>query len=919
MARRARVPALTAALAAAVALVAGAPAHADDPLVPGQAPPFAATYDDWGEHGLIQDPSARMGKDGDFSFTFSHVHPYDRYNLFVTALPWLEAGFRYTDINNRLYGPESYSGSQTYKDRSFEIKVRLMRESADFPAVAVGVRDLAGTGLFGSEYLVATRRYYNFDITAGLGWGLMATRATFPNPFGLLLHSFKVRQPGNGAGTLAFSEFHGPNVGLFGGVEYHTPIRGLSLKLEWDPDDYQEEPLGNSFQVRSPVNAAVEYQPLSYVDLSAGIERGTTLMLRVSLHANLDSPGVPVQDVPPPTIKPPPTPAPAVGVPLDQSGLPLVGETPAPTLYPGLAVEAAPPAPATVPPAAPPAVPPAPPVAPAPRIEAGASAQNGKPPAEGWSPTGRPLDQTNLPRITAPSTSDAVANLFAGAARLGYVIDDVAINGVTATLTVSPAAGRHPDALRALAALADRSLDVDDTVITRQPPRSVTARGAAETMAAAATTVIPRKAADAQYVRGIDRRLSLAPAPIATAALSQVARQVFDGLHKIGFTGLSFAIRGRHAYLAFTQPKYRNFATAIGRAARVVAAHAPPAVTLITLDLVEDGLTLVSVSLQRQDLDRAIAAEGSPEEIWADARIAGSDPDAPPGVINPKAYPRLTWAIDPRTRQQLGGPNNFLIYQFYVELASELALAPGVSLTGSLGVNLFNNLNQLTLASNSELPHVRSDIAKYLKEGQTGIDRLQADYLFDIAPDWYGRISGGLLEEMFGGVDGEVLYRPYEKRWAIGLDVNHVYQRQYDELFGFLPYQVTTGHLSLYYKLPFYHLLGTLRVGRYLAGDKGATIELSRTFDSGIRIGVFATKTNVSAAQFGEGGFDKGFFISVPLDHFFGEPTRDVASFLYRPLTRDGGQMLDIAKPLYDETRGSDPDALSRGWSHLLE
>ena len=44
-----------------------------------------------------------------------------------------------------------------------------------------------------------------------------------------------------------------------------------------------------------------------------------------------------------------------------------------------------------------------------------------------------------------------------------------------------------------------------------------------------------------------------------------------------------------------------------------------------------------------------------------------------------------------------------------------------------------------------------------------------------------------------------------------------------------------------------------------LAGDKGVTLDLSRRFKSGFTMGVFATKTNLSAEEFGEGSFDKGF------------------------------------------------------------
>ena len=50
-------------------------------------------------------------------------------------------------------------------------------------------------------------------------------------------------------------------------------------------------------------------------------------------------------------------------------------------------------------------------------------------------------------------------------------------------------------------------------------------------------------------------------------------------------------------------------------------------------------------------------------------------------------------------------------------------------------------------------------------------------------------------------------------------------------------------------------------MGKYLAGDKGLTLDLSRRFqESGFTLGVFATKTNLSAEEFGEGSFDKGFY-----------------------------------------------------------
>jgi hypothetical protein len=414
-------------------------------------------------------------------------------------------------------------------------------------------------------------------------------------------------------------------------------------------------------------------------------------------------------------------------------------------------------------------------------------------------------------------------------------------------------------------------------------------------------------------------RVEIAVPGTAPASEAAIAHNVFADLRAIDFTGENFAIRGAHAYLRFSQRKYRLIPVAIGRAARIVAQDAPPNVETITLDIVEDGVLVQSTTLQRHDLEQAVADAGSPEEIWQHATLSGSDPDAPAGIANPDAYPNFLWRLNPAMRQQLGGPDNFLIYQLYAALSGTLNLAPGVSVDGVLGANIANNLNALHLASDSVLPHVRSDIARYLREGKTGIFRLQGDYLFNMAPDLYGRLSGGLLEEMFAGVDGEILYRPYNRRWAIGLDLNHVIQRDFNELFRLRSYQVTTGHLSLYYKLPFYDLQSALHVGRYLAGDKGATFELSREFAGGVRVGAFVTRTNVSAHQFGEGSFDKGILITIPLDVLLGAPTRSFASYVYRPLTRDGGQRLSISRPLFDATDGYDAERLSRMWPHLLE
>jgi hypothetical protein len=124
--------------------------------------------------------------------------------------------------------------------------------------------------------------------------------------------------------------------------------------------------------------------------------------------------------------------------------------------------------------------------------------------------------------------------------------------------------------------------------------------------------------------------------------------------------------------------------------------------------------------------------------------------------------------------------------------------------------------------------------------------------------------------------------------------------------------------VSLYYDIPKTGVLVAAHVGTYLAGDRGVTFEVSRRFDSGMRVGAWATFTNVTPQQFGEGSFDKGFFITIPFDLFFRQSSPAQGIFAFRPLTRDGGQRLVVSPRLYDLTLDQSLEGITRDWPQLL-
>ena len=224
----------------------------------------------------------------------------------------------------------------------------------------------------------------------------------------------------------------------------------------------------------------------------------------------------------------------------------------------------------------------------------------------------------------------------------------------------------------------------------------------------------------------------------------------------------------------------------------------------------------------------------------------------------------------------------------------------GTRLDATVLASVANNYDRFTSPPDTAaLPPVRTRVREYLKD-PLRLESLTLSQVMAPHRDWLAQAYAGQLELMFAGVGGEILYRPAGSRWGLGLDVNAVRQRVPTQLLGLEDYRVTTGHLTWYQQwdaLP--GLMTQVAVGRYLGGDVGGTLQVSRRFDSGIVVGAFAAKTNVSAAEFGEGSFHKGFFLNIPLDLLWVRHARRSLNTTWVPIQRDGGQMLNRGQTLW--------------------
>lgn len=242
-----------------------------------------------------------------------------------------------------------------------------------------------------------------------------------------------------------------------------------------------------------------------------------------------------------------------------------------------------------------------------------------------------------------------------------------------------------------------------------------------------------------------------------------------------------------------------------------------------------------------------------------------------------------------RFRPFLASREEFFKGAFLLENNSEFIIKENLFFNTNLKYSIANNFDDLRFPPVDTYPaQVRSDIKQYLKNMDKGllIGRAQLDYHLTPKKNHHLMASAGILEDMFSGYGIEYLYFKQNTNYSIGLEVFNVHKRDYDWGFGLLDYKNTIVNTNFYYRnygiIPF-----DLRVsvGEYLAGDVGSTIEFSRSFRNGVQFGVFATFTDVSTEQFGEGSFDKGIFFNIPIYGNF-------INYTWRPLTKDPGATL---------------------------
>lgn len=402
------------------------------------------------------------------------------------------------------------------------------------------------------------------------------------------------------------------------------------------------------------------------------------------------------------------------------------------------------------------------------------------------------------------------------------------------------------------------------------------------------------------------------------AASRDVRDAMIPLLEKEGLTLIEVKTTASTTEVRYSNERYGVTAVSVGRVARVMARLLPASVETFRIVPVVNNLAQSAIVFRRSDLEALEFSPNAPDALLAVTGFSSADPVLAGSARNEALFPKFNWSIGPYLTQRYFDPNEPVRLDAGVALNLSYKPAPGWKIAGQVQHRLTGNISDIFRQNQSNLPHVRTDAVEYDQGGATSIPQLYVSRQWKTAPDVYTRVSAGYLERMFGGVSAEALWKPVASRLALGVEVNYVKQRAFDDVLGFQDYNIATGHVSAYYEFNS-GLTGQIDVGQYLAGDVGATFTLEREFANGWRLGGFFTLTDATAEEFGAGSFDKGIKLTIPANWLLGKPDAGVRSTTVRPFSRDGGARLNVPGRLYEQVRSGHRKGLVGNWSGVWE
>ncbi len=356
-----------------------------------------------------------------------------------------------------------------------------------------------------------------------------------------------------------------------------------------------------------------------------------------------------------------------------------------------------------------------------------------------------------------------------------------------------------------------------------------------------------------------------------------------------------------------------------------MANHAAPAIEEIKILPTSRGLHGPAISLMRKDLERALAHNaGSAEEIWHNTEIAYDFKGLQHmSSNNTKHFGYKDINLILENQVSLSEEDEGFLHRTSMIAQTELPKFGGFLTTGfGLRLNIYDNLDDLNELRPATFLPVRADVDEFA-DRPIAIDTAYMGFTHTLFPDVHIAAATGYLEEMYAGAGGEILYRPFDKRFALGAESWLALKRDPNSTLNYRLNgdHLLTGHLKAWYDIPEADITLGIKAGRYLAEDWGGTLTLQKNFKNGAKLEGYVTVTDRSDFDIFGGAThaDHGIRLSLPLGGFKYAPPSSELSMIAKPLGRNIGQSLESPLPLYALTEPLSKAHIIRHWNEITD
>ena len=374
-------------------------------------------------------------------------------------------------------------------------------------------------------------------------------------------------------------------------------------------------------------------------------------------------------------------------------------------------------------------------------------------------------------------------------------------------------------------------------------------------------------------------------------------KRLAAALYQSGFRNIKIRMVDDNLFLEAENDTYFYTPKAIKVISEIISSIKDRKIKNVHIILAQNQIPILEFDTTKKNIDDYINGR---LKTWQFLYLSKLRTDIYKGINAPMLYPhRFTFELKPSLETFLNDPSGFFRYRLGFSTGVKYRPWKGATLFSEASYYPINNIG--TINPPLSIP-VRSDLPFYL-EHKFSLDTFLFNQIFKFKDNIYTRLTAGILEIEYAGLDTEVAKPLFHGRFLIGLGGSLVKKRSINNPFGLShePYAKKyyyTAFLRTRYYIPHTGIFVDLKYGRFLAGDKGIMIKVSKTI-RGVTLSAWYsfTNTNIFTDPYNQGYHNFGIAASIPLRLFEAKDMRTVYNYSLSPWSRDVAQ--DIAH--YDE------------------